>query len=326
MGIVQEVIDAFPFDGRPLLLERDEDLLLAPPLPSRKQLRAHPPVEAVHFPPEYIEREFSHPRGIYESDFLRVEWQTMNNRQPFYHRNCDVDEMSFQVAGERTLMTELGTVELTPGDFSRIPVAIAHDNYGRRDIHLLFYVPAPVEELQPAVRTAQPLETPFPGWEAAHTNELITECLGGPEHDIVMAPADERLLLGHADRVAERIRLQRPDEDAEGTTWLYGSRDLLIGRADAAFSDGRTYTRHRNATEIQYQISGTRTLVTQRGSLHLEPGDFVSIPVGIAFTSIHGGPSRHIVLASAREVPRVADATKKGEPITAAEADALRAA
>lgn len=326
MGLVHESIDAFPFDKRPIRLAREEELLLAEPLPSRKQLRDQPPVEAVHFTPEYLPMEFGHPRGVYESDHMRVEWQTMNNRQPFYHRNCDVDEMSYQVWGERTLMTELGTVELTRGDFSRIPVAVAHDNYGREDIHLLFYIPAPVEEAQPAVRTAEALDVPFPGWEPATVNELITECLGGPGHDIAMYPTDERLLLAHARTVQERIRIQRPDEHAPGATWLYRSADVHIGRVVAPASDGREYVRHRNATEIQYQISGRRTLVTQRGALDLEPGDFVRIPVGVAFTSVHHGPSAHIALLSARDVPQVADGSKKSEPITAAGVERLRAA
>lgn len=55
------------------------------------------------------------------SGALRVERQQMRGRQPFWHRNVDVDELSFQCAGERTLLTELGSCELRAGDWSRIP-------------------------------------------------------------------------------------------------------------------------------------------------------------------------------------------------------------
>ncbi|REE95664.1 hypothetical protein [Thermomonospora umbrina] len=325
MGTVHEHLETFPFDAAPRVFERKEELLLAEPLPAPiKRYRDHPPIEVVHFTPTYVEQPFAHPRGVYESEFLRVEWQTMNNRQPFYHRNCDVDEMSYQVCGERTLMTDLGTAELRTGDFSRLPVGCAHDNYGREDIHLLFYTPAPVAELISEDRRAGLVIPAFPGWEAETVNELITECLGGPGNDIVMAPADERLILEQVEREAEPLKVLHPEATAPGTTWLYRSGLIKIGRAYAESSDGRVYRRVRNAEEIQYQISGHRTLVTQRGTLLLEPGDFVRIPVGVAFTSIHPEPSAHITLSSAREVPQVSEGTRRGERLPVAELDRLR--
>jgi len=59
-------------------------------------------------------------------------------------------------------------------------------------------------------------------------------------------------------------------------------------------SDGRTYTRHRNADEIQYQVAGTRLLVSANGSVELTPGTFVHIPVGVAYASITAGSSKHL--------------------------------
>ncbi|WP_067479106.1 hypothetical protein [Actinomadura hibisca] len=326
MSAVHEHFETFPFTAAPRVFLREEELLLAGPLAAadgRKRWRDHPPIEVVHFPPEYVEQPFAHPRGVYESAHLRLEWQTMNNRQPFYHRNCDVDEMSYQVAGVRSLMTDLGSVDLVPGDFSRLPVGVAHDNYGREDIHVLFYVPAPVSEAHPADRVSEVLIPPFDGWEPVVTNELITECLGGTGHDIVMAPMDELTLLEHAKTETERLQILRP-ADTPGTTWLYRSADVLIGRVWNEASDGRVYRRIRNAVEIQYQLSGERTLVTQRGTVRLVPGDFVQIPVGVAFTSVHAEPSAHIVLDSARELPRVAEATKVAERLPAARIEELR--
>ncbi|MDL4816516.1 hypothetical protein [Actinomadura opuntiae] len=326
MGTVRESFETFPFDAPPRVFERREEQLLGDPhtRPGAPRMgRGHPPIEVVHFDAEYVQRAFAPPRGVYESDFMRLEWQTMNGRQPFYHRNCDVDEMSLQVAGVRSLMTEFGTVDLVPGDFSRIPVGVAHDNYGREDIHVLFYVPAPVVEAVAAQRTSEVVIPPFEGWEPGEVNEMITQCLAGPGHDIVLAPTDERALLEQAKGETERIQVLRPD-DASGTTWLYRSSHVLIGRTVAEASDGRVYRRIRNAEEIQYQISGRRTLVTQRGTVLLEPGDFVKVPVGIAFTSIHHEPSIHLTVASAREVPQVTDATRTAERLPAAEIEALR--
>ncbi|MGI5169082.1 hypothetical protein ACQEU3_32510 [Spirillospora sp. CA-253888] len=326
MGIVSEHIDAFPFDRPPRIVRHREELLLAEPLPSPKRPpRPLRPIEAVHYPAEFVPKDFEPPAGVYESDHLRVERQSMSGfRQPFYHRNCDVDELSYQVFGTRTLMTELGTVRLEPGDFSRIPVAVAHDNHADTDIHVLFYVPAPVEERYPAARASELLVPPFAGWTDGTRNLMTTECLGGPEHDTVMAQVDERMLLEQVENEAERIRVLRPEPDAEGTTWLYRSDRAWIGRTFVSASDGRTYRTHRDADEIQYQISGRRTLVTQLGALHLEPGDFVRVPVGIAFTSIVTEPSAHVTLLSALAVPQVAEGTKTGRRLTPAELEELR--
>ncbi|PXX71537.1 hypothetical protein DFR70_101971 [Nocardia tenerifensis] len=327
MSTVQERFEAFPFDQPPRVFERREDLLLAEPIPSpdgRKRHRDQPPIEAVHFPPEYIDQPFAHPRAVYESEFMRLEWQTMNNRQPFYHRNCDVDEISYQVTGVRTLMTDLGTVDLHPGDFSRLPVGCAHDNYGRQDIHVLFYIPAPVAEALPAAHTSEVVIPPFDGWAPAVTNELITECLGGTGHDIVMAPVDELTLLEQAKSETERLHILRPPLDATGNTALYTSAHVHIGRVYAPASDGRVYRRIRNAQEIQYQLDGERTLVTQRGTVHLVPGDFVRIPVGVAFTSLHASPSAHVTVTSALDLPQIAETTKHATPVDLSQIARLR--
>jgi len=339
MSTVQERFETFPFDGEPRLIDRQEDLLLADPMipPGPVRLcRDHPPIEVVHCdlqqlerpPPEpqpEIQAESSpeSPRGIYGSDHLRLEWRTMHGRQSFYHRNVDAAEISFQIAGRRTLMTDLGTVELAPGDFSRIPVGVAHDNFGREDVHLLFYVPAPVDEALPAARTSEVLIPPFEGWEPVITNELITECLAGPGHDVVMAPTDELCLLEHAKDEPERIQVLRP-ADVPGTTRLYTSSHVHIGRVLHASGDGRVYRRIRNADELQYQVAGHRTLVTQRGTVELAPGDFVQIPVGVAFTSIHREPSEHIAVVTARGVHRVGEVARTGERLAADAIEALR--
>ncbi|MBO2457594.1 hypothetical protein [Actinomadura violacea] len=336
MGLVHEIIDGFDPAEAPRRVARREELLLAEPLPSPKRPpRSYRPIQAVHFPPHFVPQGFEPPKGIYESDHLRIERQTMAGfRQPFYHRNCDVDELSYQVYGTRTLMTELGTLDLVAGDFSRIPVTVAHDNHAHDDIHILFYVPAPVAELRPAVRASDLVIPPFPGWEPAVRNLMTTECLGGPEHDIVMTPVDEQMLLEQAKAEPERINVLRADSDAAALTdetagtgrtmWLYRSAQIRIGHTTIERSAGRVYRTHRDADDIQYQVSGRRVLVTQLGVLHLEPGDFVRVPVGVAATSIVTEPSEHLTVLSALAVPQVAETTKSGEILSVPELDRLR--
>jgi mannose-6-phosphate isomerase-like protein (cupin superfamily) len=320
MALVHETIDALPRRNDVHRIARHEELLITEPKPGPMKLwQEHSMLEVVHFPQEYAARPFAPPLGIYEAEHLRLEWQTMDNRQPFYHRNADVDELSYQIAGDRTLITELGVVEHVPGEFSRIPVGVAHDNYGRKESHLLFYVPAPVTEAQPELRTSEPAFPVFPGWEPAVINEMTSVCLGAVGHDVAIAPVDEQLLLERCREDKERLKVLATGS-GPGTTWLYRSPDVWIGTTrceDGA--DGSAWQRHLGGDEIQYQISGQRTLVSQRGTVELGPGDFVRVPLGVAFTSLvpaGGQASSHITVLSAEPVPLVAPAARTAAPST----------
>lgn len=329
MTTVEEHWSSYPFTEPPQNWKREEELLLGPHLPSRKVLSDHEPLQVVHFPPQYEETTMGHPRPVFESLYLRLEWQTMpDHRQPFYHRNTDVDELSLQVSGERTLITDRGTFELRPGDYVCMPVGTAHDNYGRGDIHILFYTPTGVQTLGKVDRRSEVLIPPR-DWEPAQVNELVTECLGGPEHDIVMYPANELDIWQNADRSGERLEALRVDPDAVGTTWLYRSDNIMIGQTRLVDEPGLVYTRHRNCEEIQYQISGERLLVSQRGMVRVQAGDFVRIPIGVAFTSIVVGEATHVRVCSATvyrqeidgvecvraHVPQIAESTGEAQPV-----------
>ena len=303
MGLVTEVLDGFPISDTLITVQRNEELLLTRPEIPFLPVGNPPNISAIHFPFDYAPKKFTPPQGIFESEHIRLEWQQMGPgvRQPFYHRNADVDELSYQICGERTLMTEVGTVELREGDFSRIPVGVGHDNYGREEIHLLFYIPAPVTEFVEPVRRAEFKMPPFPGWKGQAVSELLTECLGGlmgqPDCALSVARADETMILEHAQGLdaSDLLQVLRTSGKDGKYEWLYKSQDVWIGAVD--YKQGcsaDTYRRHRRAEEIQCQIKGQRTLVSQRGTIDLEPGDFVSIPPGVAFADIVHGESFHI--------------------------------
>ncbi|WP_063043428.1 hypothetical protein [Nocardia pseudovaccinii] len=320
MSVVVEDVVVIGSD-RPLRsIDRDEQLLLAPPYPSKmpiKLWRDRDPLTVVHYPQEYRAQPFAPPRGVYENAQVRVEWQTMDNRQPFYHRNCDVDEISYQIDGERTLMTELGIIEHRPGEFSRIPRGVAHDNYGRTESHLLFYIPAPVDELASPVRTSQPVSPPFEGWRPGEVNEAVTQCMGTPGHDIAVFPADETLLLGRVHSESARMNVL-PIGAGVGYSWLYAAATVRLGTVTLTRGDGiRRYRRTLDVDEIQYQIRGTRTLLTQRGIVELWPGDFVRIPLGVAHASICAEPSTHISLQSHLELPQIGETARAADPFSA---------
>lgn len=304
MTLIQHCIDALPISDSVVRLKRNEELLLTTPEASAAPLKLWQDYERLsvtNLPQRWQAAKFAPPRDVFVGDCLRLEWQQMDNRQPFYHRNADVDEISYQVTGERTLMTELGTIELRPGDYSRIPVGIAHDNYGRKEVHLLIYVLAPAEETGSISSQAEVIEVPFEGWTAKpHTIEMMTECLGALGCDVSVSLADERLLLGAGVEgtapKSQQLLAQRATVRDNMPEWLYKTRNVWIGSARHTRSDGMVYHTHRRAVAIHYQITGERTLVTQRGTVQMLPGDFIRIPIGCAYTSLHKEESEHIIV------------------------------
>ena len=324
MKTVTEIIDALPESqtSQQKLLRREGLLLTPPPVAAMKFWRDYALLPVAHFAQQYVPTKFAPPRDVFACDTLRLEWQQMKGRQPFYHRNGDVDEMSYQVDGDRTLMTELGSVELRKGDFSRIPVGIAHDNYGREEVHLLFYVNAPVVDAGEVVGEGERKEVPFEGWSPRCVTEMMTECLGAQGCDIAVSLVDEELLLagqdgnGQKGEGEDKLCVQRAVKPGSEVEWVYKSKDVWIGNVRLENELGETYQRHRSATAIHCQIDGTRTLVTQRGTVELQPGDFISVPRGCAYTSICDGKSSHIVLLSTEEPELKAPVAKMAETTT----------
>ncbi len=131
MNQVVELLDRFDRAAPVRALQRDETQLYKKAVagPFGDLATATELVEVIHVAPTYTPGEFVPPKVLFEAPRARIEWQQMDNRQPLYHRNLDVDEMSYQISGERTLMSEHGTVELRPGDFVRLPVGVCHDNW-----------------------------------------------------------------------------------------------------------------------------------------------------------------------------------------------------
>lgn len=320
-SIVTEIVDAYPGTEPELRLERNEQLLFTKPgPPASKIVQEYPLLQAIHTPTIYVPAQFSPPKDIFSSEHIRIEWQQMNQRQPFYHRNADVDEISFHISGERTLMTERGSVDLQPGDFARIPVFTAHDNAGIADVHLIFYLTAPAHQVVEPARQAEFKMPPFKGWESRPIAEVITECLGTPGCDRGYSMVDEDLLLNAFPKNGlDPINIVNAydSQSALGATqWLYKSEMAWLGSTNLSPNSEHVYRRHRRADEIQCQVHGTRLLVTQRGTIRLEPGDFINIPVGTAFTSIVEAESTHLsVLTRIPAEPKV-PASKTAEQTT----------
>ena len=315
MSVVTEIFDSLPYSKPELVLKRDEDLLfnLPPhPVPNEKWV-VNEPLPVYYFMTHYEPMPFARPRGVFEGKHLRFEWQNLNGRQPFYHRNTDVEELSFQLAGERTLITDRGWVELRPGDFTPIPVGIAHDNYSRNGVHLIFYFYGPLQLMTESTQTGNAVMPPFEGWEPKNRLEAITACLGGPHCDVGVSRVDETLVLQGVETSEERLQVTRPKGKNAETVWVYQAPKVWLGTTTLDQDAPRIYRRHRCADEIQYQVRGERTLITQRGTTTLKPGECVSIPLGCAFTSVASEETQYLSILTTEPAPAASEPVRYAE-------------
>jgi uncharacterized cupin superfamily protein len=315
MSTVSETIDLFPHLGPVREILRDERLLLEMPIAKgRKFWNETPePLKVYQSPAAYEPRPFSPPTGVFESKILRLEWIVFHGRQPFYHRNSDGDEISFQVCGTRTLATEMGCVDLVAGQFSAIPVGVAHDNFGAEDIHLLFYLHGPAVPCIAAARLGDYRAKPIAGWEPKPVIEMTTTGLGKMHGDIAVSLADESLILSAAQGDGEKIQTLTPAGLSGQLTWIYKAPEVWLGHTAMGPTDTRRYQRHMHSDEIQYQFKGTRTVISQRGKVTLGPGEFICIPAGCAFASVTTERSEHLSILTVEPVPPVTEAVRSAD-------------
>lgn len=267
MSVVVETIDVFPLDRPSRSIQRDERRLFEKPGAAQMKFLAAQtePLQVYTFPATYSELAYGPPTGVFDGEGLRLEWQTINGRQPFYHRNADADEIGFWVCGERTLMTGLGIIEMRPGDFSCIPVTVAHDNFGRKDIHVIFNVHGSASPLVAPRALSEDGFPPFVGWQESMPVEVTINELGTPRSDVASGMADETTMLDEAIHCDEKIPILRAPEATDQVEWIYKAPRIWIGHTCINKATTRSYIRHMGADEIQYQVNGSRTLLSERG-------------------------------------------------------------
>ena len=314
--IVTEALDGIPVDNSIREIMRDEKLLHIWPDPGTMKIwNSYESLGAITHPMHHVEGPFRPPRGVYRSEFIHIEYQGMNGRQPFYHRNTDADEITYHAYGVRTVLTELGSVDMKVGDMARIPVGVAHDNRAHGDVHIIFYIPQGVKEVAVPYRSSEYRMPPFPEWKEKDAIEFITEHLSEIGTDTSTFYTNEKMLLDNASTSPERMAVVRAS-GSQGLEWMYKSENIWIAFNTYTQSQGDRYTRHRMAHELQIQTKGRRSLVTQRGTLHIEPGDFVTIPLGCAFTSVAHEEGVYIVVLMRYAALPKSEFTKTAEPTT----------
>ncbi|PTU19746.1 hypothetical protein P175DRAFT_0532691 [Aspergillus ochraceoroseus IBT 24754] len=321
MPMITELIDSIPEASEISHLQHDENLFLQSSDPNDCPMsKDSAPLAAIHSRQDFVTMKFGPPRDIYGGNSLRLEWQQMDNRQPFYHRNGDAYEISYQVSGERTLITGLGSIKLHPGEFCLIPPSVTHDNYGRREVHILFYIFGPVEESGKITGIAELKPTPFDGWSPQMVTEMYNTGLGETGCDFTTSTLDEVLLtngrLNNHPQSHLLLTARQPLGLNSEPEWVYKSPSVWIGGWRLEHSPGHVYYRHSLADAIQCQIRGKRLVVSQRGMILMEPGDFISIPRGCAYTSIISDESFHIQILTTNAVIEKAELSKTASEIS----------
>lgn len=154
---------------------------------------------------------------------------------------------------------------------------------------------------------------------------MLTNCLGVLHCEIAACLTLEEPIL-KLSAYSKMMNVLRAKEGLECTTWMYKPAHFWIGLTnsagksvtnDASQSSGRTCPRHRSCEEIQYQISGTRNIISQRGTMELMPGDFINIPLGLAFTEVCDGESTHVTVLSSNLTPAAAPIVERAKDTTA---------
>ena len=139
--------------------------------------------------------------------------------------------------------------------------------------------------------------------------------MAAADHDVTVFGVDEQLLLEQVHQEDQRMAVLRADP-GQDVTWLYTTDRIRLGMVTTTPGGQRRYRRTLDADEIQYQAHGHRTLITQRGILDLEPGDFVRIPLGISHASVVTEPGDYVSLLSHQELHQVAETARTANAYT----------
>jgi mannose-6-phosphate isomerase-like protein (cupin superfamily) len=85
---------------------------------------------------------------VFENSDQRLGVESVCGAQPAFRRNLDFQTVYFQFAGNTTLETEYGIVEMQPGDLTLIPEGIAHRGTGTADsLRWYFHLREPVQHM-----------------------------------------------------------------------------------------------------------------------------------------------------------------------------------
>ena len=144
MKKVNELVTFFKsLDGEDFIVERDEEEL-------EKKAKGGREMDVVHAP-DYTDGTVEPPPILYQNDDMIVEFTKQIGPQSIgWHRGADMDELTIQLKGRRSIKSEAGTVKLGPGDMNVIPRGIAHSHDGdKNDEHVIIYTKKPLKRVAP---------------------------------------------------------------------------------------------------------------------------------------------------------------------------------
>lgn len=236
------------------------------------------------------------PFRIIEVPGLNIEIARRNERLSNYHRNLRADEMVIANRGHTTYETELGLVELFPGEVLFHPTGMSHRNFPDLDNVQLFNIiiesESPLSFSKDALRIFEPATVGAVAQSEEETYEEWID-LGGrdfymtrPERPSAVCNIDP--VAGHAPLVHGKVNAELLVDSTEASRRWDGSVTVLEApnglRLDIAAGLWLTADAHRNirADKIIVGHRGRVRCTSELGITDAGPGEFVIVPRGVS--------------------------------------------
>lgn len=316
---IKEFATRYGRSGPPTFFERDHEALVGAAKPSRRAIPVFRPFDMIGEPHK--------PVVIWQNVDAKFGVESMAGPEPYFRRNLDFDEITFQWAGHTRLECEYGTFEIGPGESTLIPAGISHRHIGTPDSLRVF------------VHTNEPVEVTLGEDKMVTHTEFEVTRIGGPSlgNGAVTTPKDtvtERMYLW--EEPEEIDELERPYEDLVGGATLGRGMqkirvfDFFESRTGVDKGPGPTFyvsptfhaetyntagdmlAFHRglDSDETWWQFCGESTNESEFGKFMLLPGEANHAPPGIAHRVVGTPEFLRLVLYTKRPLRLMIDPAK----------------
>jgi quercetin dioxygenase-like cupin family protein len=314
---IREFSTRYGNDGHRAFFNRDHELLIGAAKTSKRAVPTFRPFDMLT-----AEHD---PMVVFQNIDVRFGVESLAGAAPYFRRNLDFDDITFQWAGHSTLECEYGTFELAPGGSVLVPAGVAYRINGSPGSLRVF------------AHCTEPVEVTMGEDKLVTHTEFDVSRVGGPalgsksevgltgmviekmyhwedgEVDELARPAEGMVGTAVSGRGMQQIRVfdffdSRTGVGGPGPTF-YASPAF---HAEAYNTEGDMLAFHRglDSDESWWQFSGGSTNESEYGVFPLSPGEVNHAPPGIAHRVIGTPEFLRLVLYSKRPLRLAIDPTK----------------
>ncbi len=286
------------------------------------------PLNTPNFRPFDMLTEPSQSLVVWQNEDMRIGVESLSGPAPAFRRGCDYDELWFQFAGETTVETEYGEVEMTPSELLLIPAGIAHRSTGKgQSLRLFVQLPEPVNIVLGEDKMVSHTEFDVvrhggSTWPVGNGSEppkgRVLEKLSrwddGP-NDTVTLERNYEHLIGVASQ-GRGLQKLRAFDFFTGMTGKSGPGPMImessVFNVEVYNTEGSQFAFHRGLDndEMWLQFRGDSENESEFGAVHLRPGEMNHVPAGIAHHVVGGEGFLRLVLYSRKPWKLMVDPTK----------------